>query len=120
MHSSGRHGVWGWVDGDNKMIQDRDPKKIAFVSAPYFHTTYLARSGADRDSDVVKRRMKRKYEIGIPFAKDFFYPEVFFNSRPEIVESPWKVMDTPFKIKSFFETPLRKIKRRIWWGKAGY
>ena len=120
LHSSGRHGVWGWVDGDEKMIQYRDPKKIGYVDAPYLHTTHLKRSGNGRDIDVFKRKMKLKHEIGKPFSKDFYYPEVFFKSRPEIVESPWKVMDVPFTTRSFFETPLRKIKRRLWWGKAGY
>ncbi len=120
LHSQGVHGVWGWVDGEGKMIQDRDPKKIAFINAPYMHVTHLSRSGGDRDAEVVKRKMKRKYEMGIPFPKDFYYPEVFFKPRPVIVESPWKTMDVPFTIKSIFETPLRKIKRRVWWGKPGY
>jgi hypothetical protein len=64
--------------------------------------------------------MKLKYEIGEPFPKDFYYPEVFFRPRPEIVESPWKVMNPKFKFRALFETPPRKIKRRLWWGKAGY
>lgn len=114
------HGKWGWVDGDGKMIQDRDPKKIAYLDAPYMHVTYLPRAGGGRDADVVKRKMKRKYEIGIPFAKDFYYPEVFFRPRPGIVESPWVSMSPRFKALSYLETPLRKLKRRIWWGKPGY
>jgi glycosyltransferase involved in cell wall biosynthesis len=117
---SGSYGRDGWVDGDNKMIQDRDPKKIAFVEAPYLHVTYLPRTLRGKDSDVIKREMKLKHEIGRDFPYDFYYPEVFFRPRPKIVESPWKVMDTKFKLQSFIETPLRKIKRRIWWGKPGY
>jgi hypothetical protein len=120
LHSEGSHGVWGWVDGDGKMIQDRDHKKIGFVDAPYFHATHLERAGDGKDSDVVKRKMKMKFELGQPFPKDFFYPEVFFRNKPEIVDSPWKNMNASFKFRAFFETPLRKIKRRIWWGKAGY
>jgi hypothetical protein len=120
LHSSGAHGVWGWVDGDGKMIQDRDPAKIGYVDAPYLHVTHLERSGDGKNSDVVKRKMKLKYEIGDPFPKDFYYPEVFFRDKPELVRSPWVVMSTPFKFRAFFETPLRKIKRRMWWGKAGY
>lgn len=120
LHSKGSHGVWGWADGEGKMIQDGDPKKIAYLDTPYFHTTYLPRSGEGKDAEVVKRKMKRKHEIGIPFPKDFFYPEVFFRDKPEIVPSPWSTMSKSFKFRAFFETPLRKIKRRIWWGKAGY
>jgi hypothetical protein len=120
LHSSGEHGVWGWVDGKGKMIQERDPAKIGFVDAPYLHVTHLERAGNRKDSDVIKRKMKLKHEIGKLFPRDFYYPEVFFRSRPVIVESPWKVMDTKFKFISYFETPLRKVKRRLWWGKPGY
>ena len=120
LHSSGGHGVWGWVDGDGKMIQDGDPEKIGYLDAPYLHVTYLERAGSGKDSDVAKRRNKLKHEMGEPFPKDFYYPEVFFKDRPEIVESPWKIMDEFFRIRSFLETPVRKIKRRVWWGKPGY
>lgn len=120
LHSSGAHGVWGWVDGDDKMIQDRDQRQIGFVDAPYLHVTHLERSGEGKDSGVMKRKMKLKYEIGKPFPGDFFYPEVFFRPRPEVVQSPWKVMSMGFKLISYVETPPRKIKRRLWWGKVGY
>ena len=113
LHSQGAHGVWGWADGDGKMIQDRDPKKIGFTDAPYMHMTHLPRSLGGADSDVTKRKMKLKYEIGISFPKDFYYPEVFFWPRPSIVKSPWKTMDFEFKTISFFETPFRKLKRRL-------
>lgn len=120
LHSYGKHGVWGWVDGEGRMIQDRDPNKIGYVDAPYLHATHLRRAGGDKDADVIKRKMKQKHEIGKPFPKDFYYPEVFFRPRPKIVESPWEVMDPKFKFISYLETPLRKLKRRVWWGKAGY
>ena len=120
LHSSGRHGIWGWVDGDGKMIQDRNPAKIGYIDAPYLHVTHLQRAGNGKDSDVIKRKMKLKYEIGKPFPKDFYYPEVFFRNRPSIVESPWEVMNLKFKLISYLETPLRKIKRRLWHGKVGY
>jgi glycosyltransferase involved in cell wall biosynthesis len=120
LHSSGAHGVWGWVDGDNKMIQDRNPAKIGYVDASYLHTTHLERSGGGEDSNVTKRKMKLKHEIGESFPRDYYYPEVFFRPRPGIVESPWKAMASGFRLVSLIETPLRKIKRRVWWGKAGY
>jgi glycosyltransferase involved in cell wall biosynthesis len=84
LHSQGAHGVWGWVDGDGKMIQDRDAAKIGYIDAPYLHATHLQRAGNGKDSDVIKRKMKLKHEMGIPFPKDFYYPEVFFRDRPEI------------------------------------
>jgi len=120
LHSEGIHGVWGWADGEGKMIQDRSSEKVGFADAPYLHTTFLPRAGEGKDTEVVKRRKKLKHEIGEPFPRDFYYPEVLFGPRPEIVQSPWKIMTSKFKIISYIETPLRKLKRRIWWGKAGY
>jgi glycosyltransferase involved in cell wall biosynthesis len=120
LHSQGVHGVWGWADGEGKMIQERDPAKIRNVDAPYLHATHLQRAGSGKDPDVIKRKMKLKYEIGNSFPKDFYYPEVFFRPRPATVESPWKVMNSKFKLVSYLETPLRKIKRKVWQGKAGY
>ncbi len=119
LHSEGAHGVWGWVDGDNRMIQDRG-SKVGFVDAPYLHTTFLPRAGEGKDAEVIKRGKKLKHEIGEPFPKDFYYPEVFFRSRPEFIKSPWRTMDFKLKFRSSLETPLRKLKRRIWWGRAGY
>lgn len=115
------HGTWGWVDGDGKMIQDRDPKKIIFLDAPYIHATHLQRSATlVKEKDVPKRVKKLKYEIGIPFPADFYYPEVFFRPKPQIVPFPWQKMNKAFWLRSSLETPFRKIKRRTLQGKIGY
>lgn len=119
--SRGGHGVWGWADGEGKMIQARDPAKILFLEAPYLHATHLQRSVEKKlDNSVLKRAKKFKYELGIPFPGDFYYPEVFFRSRPKIVPSPWRIPDLGYKFRAFFETPLRKLNRRIMPGKMGY
>lgn len=115
------HGQWGWVDGDGKMIQDRDPKRIGYIDALYMHTTHLLRTGSrSNDTSVFKRSMKLKHEIGIPFELDFYYPEVFFKPRPSIVPSPWVYPNLYFKLLSIIQTPLRKIKRRFGNEKVGY
>lgn len=116
LHSQGRHGVWGWADGDGRQVQDQE--NYRFVNAPYLHATHLRRS--PNDPEVVKREKKFKYELGENFPLDFYYPEVFFEERPDFVESPWKVASYSFKFRAFFETPLKKIKRKIWKGKTGY
>ena len=116
LHSQGVHGVWGWADEDGKMIQDR--KTFKFIDAPYLHATNLRRSLAD--TGVIKRSKKYRFELGEAFAKDFYYPEVFFRDRPKNIPSPWGVMSKSFKFRALFETPLRKIKRRVFQGKAGY
>lgn len=121
LHSLGRHGIWGWVDGDNRQIQDRQQSKIVFLDAPYIHTTFLPR-GANRnfDSDVLKRSFKRKYEVGLDFSLDYYYPEVFFRPRPLIVPNIWEKMSADFRLRAQVETPLKKIKRRALPKKVGY
>ncbi len=116
LHSQGVHGVWGWADDKNKMIQDRNTYK--FLDTPYLHATNLARS--EKDLNVIKRAKKLKYEIGHEFPKDYFYPEALFEDSPGFVASPWSTMTGKFKFRAFFETPLRKIKRRVLPGKVGY
>ena len=116
LHSQGIHGVWGWADENGKMIQDRNRYK--FVDTPYLHATNLIRSTLDKE--VLKRSKKYRFELGENFPKDFYYPESFFRDRPSNIPSPWNTMSDKFKFRAFFETPLRKIKRRIWTGEAGY
>jgi glycosyltransferase involved in cell wall biosynthesis len=121
LHSQGEHGIWGWADGEGRMIQDRDPGKIKFVNAQYLHTTFLQRGGSiGKDREVIKRSKKLKYELGKNFPVDYYYPEVFFRDRPDFIQNPWSTMSAPFGFRAFFETPLRKIKRKFWYGKAGY
>lgn len=116
--SEGRHGVWGWSDG-NKQIQDRGTFSFADVS--YIHTTFLPR-GENRMSDikVPKRAKKLKYEIGIEFPKDFYYPEAFFKPRPNFITSPWSTMTAQYKLRALAETPLKRFKRRFKNEKVGY
>lgn len=116
LHSQGVHGVWGWADNENKMIQDRGSYK--YIDAPYLHATNLRRSFSD--SSVIKRKNKFRFEIGESFSSDFYYPEVLFSDRPNNIPSPWTIMPTSFKIRAFFETPLRKMKRRMGIKKVGY
>lgn len=121
LSSSGEHGLWGWVDNEGVMIQNRDVTKTLFVDAPYLHATHLERSGKkDGDKTVYKRAKKLKYELGNNFPLDYYYPEVFFRSRPQIVSPVWKTMSCGYTLRAFFETPLRKINRRIMPAKIGY
>lgn len=115
------HGTWGWVDESNKMIQDRDHSEIKFLNLPYLHTTFLQRSDhKDKDAEVPKRTKKFKFELGNTFARDYFYPEVFFRDKPDFVPNIWEPMGTSFYLKAMWQTPLRKIKRRVLPGKIGY
>jgi hypothetical protein len=90
---------------DNKRpIQE--VRKIEFTDIPYLHLTHLSRSSQDA-------KIKEKAEIGISFPLDFYYPEVFFGEKPNLVPSPWKRLGGRNLIKAALATPPRKIKRRI-------
>lgn len=112
LHCSGDYGVEGWIDEDGKPIQKRETYK--FFNAPYIHTTFLPRS-KDRsgDLDVIKRSHKLKYEIGEKLAKDYYYPESFFYTKPDLVSSPWQVMTNSYKTRAFLQSPFKKLKRRF-------
>ncbi len=119
LKSVGQHGVWGWADSDGKQIQERNTFK--FIDAPYIHTTFLPR-GESREFDLLvpKRSKKLKYEIGIKFPRDFYYPESFFKSRPDFILSPWQTMTNSYRLKAYIQTPIKKMKRRFVKNKIGY
>ncbi len=120
LHFAKPHGQQGLFDGDNIPIQERKGRRI-FINAPYFHFTHMVRSSFKGfDKKVPKREQKFSYEIGIPFPKDFRYPEVFYSARPDVVPSPWKRRPIKFFLISLVTTPLKKIKRRITKSKEGY
>lgn len=121
LHSEKPHGTWGWADEKGRQVQDREQRKMKFLDLPYLHATFLERAG-ERSADfkVPKRAKKLKHELGEKFPLDFYYPEVFFKDRPSVVSCVWKKMDTKFYLRSLAETPLRKVKRRLWKAKVGY
>lgn len=105
LHVEGVYPNEAYVNNDEIKIQDFSKEKILFLKGKYLHASFLPRSSKD-----IK---KIKYEIGEDLPRDFYYPEVFFKSRPEIVPNPWKVMSNNYKFRAFIETPLKKIKRRF-------
>lgn len=118
---SNPHGTQGIYDSSGTLIQERDKKRRLHLDDYYLHFTHLVRSDSLlKDREVVKRNIKYKYELGIPFPKDFKYPEVFYEERPGFVSDPWERRSKYYFLRALVETPLRKIKRRIWWGKVGY
>lgn len=94
-----------YVNGDGVKVQDLPDERILFLDEAYLHASYLKRSGKDNK--------KLKHEIGESYARGFYYPEVFFRDRPSVVPSPWVLPDFDYKFRAFWETPLKKIKRRI-------
>lgn len=107
LNARGGHGQMGYFDGSGKPIQER--KKVHFLDVSYMHLTHLPRSSLDLE--VPKRGKKLKYELGLPFLADFYYPEVFFRKRPKIVSSVWKKIERGYTARAILETPFKKIKR---------
>lgn len=101
----------GFFDKNKKLIYERGNKNVKVINTPYLHASHLQRSS--KDQEVVERAMRFKYELGIPFPKDFKYPLVFYLPRPQIVPSPWKRASFLYKVRAGLETPLKKIKRRF-------
>ncbi len=104
----------GFFDDKNKLIYEREGNKVKIIDAPYLHASHLKRSS--KDSDVVERTMRFKYELGIPFPQNFKTPSVFYKKRPKIVPNPFRKMSMVYKIKAAIETPFKKIKRRLKYG----
>jgi glycosyltransferase involved in cell wall biosynthesis len=121
LHCQNPHGTSGWFDENTRMIQDRGSGKVAFVDAPYLHTTFLPRSN-NRSNDLIvsKRANKRKFELGENLPKDYFFPEAMFVSRPEYIPSPWQNADSLYKFRAFIETPLRWVNRKLFYNHVGY
>lgn len=114
LHFEKPHGQQGLYDGNGVLIQERDKKYHKFIDDPYMHFTNMIRSSSKSfDKNVPKRSLKYKHELGIPFPKNFKFPEIFYQSSPKIIPLPWQKMSTIYIIRSSIETLARQIKRKI-------
>lgn len=123
IHFKKPHGQQGVFDKKRVLIQERDKRKRIFLENPaYLHFTNMLRSSSlVKDEKVPKRKIKFKYELGIPFPFDFYYPEVFFEPRPDIVPSPWIKRSLGYCTLATLEAPLKLVKRRLTvFDKSGY
>lgn len=120
LHQAKPHGQHGFFDGQGGMIQNRDPKKIAFIDVAYHHATHLVRSSSKQfDQLVVKRKNKYKVELGKNIPRDQI-PEVFFASRPKIVPDVTQRASEWFWLQARLMTIPRRVKRFILPPKHGY
>lgn len=113
LHLKGVYPLEGYYDDSQKLLQNFNDGSVQFVEAPILHLTHLRRSSIIGDKKTLQRYKKLKYELGIPFSKDFKYPEVFYLDRPKVVLSPWVKMNMNYLIKALLLTPLIKIKRKL-------
>jgi len=105
LHIEGVYPDEAYVDVNGVKIQNFPEEKMVFLNDTYLHLSHLERSSCDRK--------KFKFEIGERFPLDYYYPEVFFKPRPEIVPSPWESMSVFFRVRAMWQTPLKKIRRRF-------
>ena len=120
LYAAKPHGQQGYFDSSGLLVQQRSSKKRRHINtSSYLHFTHMQRSFAN-DSDVPKRNIKYKTELGKAFPLNFYYPEVFFIPRPYFVPSPWVKMTSDYYIKALVETPIRKFKRRLIRTTSGY
>ncbi len=106
----GAHMQQGIFTLHNRLIQDIPNAKFVYQPIKYFHTTHLQRSS--QDYQVQKRAKKYKFELGIPFSKNFDYPEVFYQPHPNTVPDIWAKRSIGYTLRACLETPLKTIKRR--------
>ena len=98
LHIEGIYPDEAFVTKEGLKVQDLPKEKILFLDTPYMHASFLK---------------KKKFENGMEFPKDFYYPEVFFRERPGFIASPWKTTGIKYKLNAFWQTPLKKLRRRI-------
>lgn len=107
------HGQIGLYDKFGKLIHERPKRRRLYLDEPFLHFTNLPRS-SDRkfDKRVPKRAFKYKYELGHELGRYFYYPEVLFERRPDIVPCPWSKRGNGYVLRSLIETPLKIVKRK--------
>ena len=111
LHFKDPYGKEGLFDDQNMSIQNRQSLKTVLVDTPYLHATHLHRSR--QDSSVMQRSAKLKHELGKSIPKDFAYPKCFYLPRPQLVRSPWDHHSKTYLVRSFWQTPLRRLKRLL-------
>lgn len=112
LHVKGEHGIQGYYDNENKLIQLRSKEKRLHCDFGYMHLTNLKRSESLlMEKEVPKRQKKFKHEVGELLPPDFYFPESFFKKRPKIVSTPWKVRSNNYVLISLLQKPFKMFKR---------
>jgi len=86
-------------------IQNLPEDKVFFAKNYYLHASHLKRSFESNN--------KFKYDQGISFALDYYYPEVFFRNGPKNINSVFLAQDLKYVIMSLVFSPIQFIKRRM-------
>lgn len=120
LKACGEHGVQGYFDQDNVLIQNRNQKKIKFLNISYHHATHLLRTGSSQNNiNVPKRAFKYKYSIGLSIPKEKI-PQIFFKNHPSIVPDVTAKALFYFWLISIFQIPIKLFKKIFTPKKDGY
>lgn len=122
LHMDKPHGQHGIFNSDGTPIQNMSKDKRIFLEGySYIHFTHMQRSSSkENESMVPKRQGKYKYDTGLEFPYDFFYPEVFFRNKPDFVPSPWNTRSASYSTLSMLISPGKAMKQKFLTGKTGY
>lgn len=113
LHVKGVYPLECFVNEEDCPIQDLDPKKIKLLPHHYIHTTHLMRSSSEKlDNEALKRKGKKKTELGIRVAKHDL-PKIFWRKRPTSVPDVTQPAPLSFWIKALFLTLPKRTKRLI-------
>jgi len=111
LKAKGEHGIQGYYDKNNILIQNRNPQKIKFLDIYYHHATHLRRTGNIQDNKKVpKRSFKYKFSLGTKISNNQI-PKIFFRTHPRIVPKVSAQAPFSFWILSFLFLPLKLLKR---------
>jgi glycosyltransferase involved in cell wall biosynthesis len=111
LHVAQPHGGQQYRDGSETPLQAFPPDRLAVIKAPYLHLTHLPRSvSRENELATLKRSFKYRFELGLPFAADFVYPEVMYLPRPALVPDPFTRRSLGYLAKSLVYEPARMLK----------
>lgn len=114
LYIAGIYGREGFYQKNGLTLRENKQSVKYLPNVYYWHMTYLPRSSnKKKDREVMMRKKKRKYEIGLPRPDWMEIPDVFYFPRPKIVPNPFYKMNSWEFFKARIQTPLKQLKRKI-------
>jgi len=114
LHIAGPYGQESFYAEKGLTLRQRKKHVKYLPKVYYWHLSYLPRSASrQKDKQVMMRKRKRKYEIGLKKPVWLETPQVFYQPRPAMVPDPFYQMNKWEYFKALSQTPLKKIKRKL-------
>lgn len=114
LHIAGTYPWEAFFDQDGANLRSRKDKVSYLKDVYYWHLSYLPRSSSrQKDKQVVLRKNKRKYELGVARPSWVQIPQVFSLKSPGFIADPFYKMSKVEYLRALIQTPLKKIKRKL-------